>query len=68
MVGVRLVTPNGAEVLDRLLYNDGEPGNANNLETDGAAVDGFYPDVHFGYSISRVTTGYDSNYLVTFKS
>lgn len=63
VVGVRLITPNGAEVLDCLLYNDGELGNQNNLETDGAAVNGFYEAVPSGSSISRVTTGYDSNYL-----
>ncbi len=63
VVGVRLVSPDGAEVLDCLLYNDGELGNQNNLETDGAALDGFYPDVPSGYSISRVAAGYDSDYL-----
>ncbi|MDP8235983.1 MAG: C25 family cysteine peptidase [Candidatus Erginobacter occultus] len=68
VVGVRLISGNRAFIYDCLLYNDGELGNANNLETDGAAVDGFYPDVPSGYSISRVTAGYDSNYLSDWKT
>lgn len=38
-------------------------GNLNDLETNGAATDGFYPDVPSGCSISRVITGVDNDLL-----
>ncbi|MCX6338947.1 MAG: lamin tail domain-containing protein, partial [Candidatus Aureabacteria bacterium] len=64
--GVRLIDPQ-RHVLDCILYNPTqlEPPD---LDTSGAATDGFYADVNSGQSIARINPEIDHNLLSDFQT